>query len=103
MLQAIKVLEDIDIGPGKGEQFTAKLTSADQSRWAGSVFASISARSEAQAKAILREWIANNVLVEAPYRSPAQRRDRMGVTVNPSKLSELRQSIATPSPEEGCI
>jgi hypothetical protein len=90
LLKAIDALQDIDDGPGKDEQFTVTLSSKDRTRWAGSVLVKIG-RSEAQAKVILREWVANGVLIEGSYRSPSQRKDRTGVRVDPEKFSELKQ------------
>lgn len=92
MPKAIEVLESIQDGPGNGEQFTAALSSRDRTRWAGSLLVSIAGRSEGQAKSILREWVANGVLIERSYRSPSQRKDRTGIGVDALKLSELRQS-----------
>jgi len=73
----------IDQGPEDGEHWSMR--PQDKARWAGHVIAgytfkdSANNKSDAQAKTILKEWMANGLIEEIDYRSSGQRKDRKGV------------------------
>lgn len=94
MLLVVSMLGAIGAGPSPGELYTAKTNAADKARWAGSVVVEMAAKTDGQAKDIIRAWIANGLLSEGTYHSPKSRKDVSCVTVNAAKVAEMRQSAS---------
>lgn len=94
MSVVIRILDAIEAGPGNGEQFTTRANSADKSRWAGSLIVQIAGKTEGQARGIIRAWVESGTVLEGRYRSPGQRKDVAGCTVDPAKLAEMRHAVA---------
>jgi len=82
----------IDQGPEDGEHWSMR--PQDKARWAGHVIAgytfkdSANNKSDAQAKTILKEWMANGLIEEIDYRSSGQRKDRKGV-ISTGRVGEM--------------
>lgn len=79
---AREILEAIDAGT-KNERYTK---SRRGSRWAGMVIDEHLGCGEQKARRILATWISNGVLYEQEYESPSQRRPRLGLYLDRSKL-----------------
>jgi hypothetical protein len=79
----MRVIDKIDAGPGDGEFYTPSPRAKD--RWAGVVLVDDACKTEAQAKAILKEWMANGVLEEGQYFSPKQRKQTACIRANLAK------------------
>lgn len=93
------VIQIIGRGPGGHELYAAGRQSKD--RWAGNVLMQEAGKSPAQAVSILKEWIANGVLEECQYASPARKGGMSsGLAVNASKLAEMTQSWQKPMSDE---
>ena len=76
----------IDKGPEQGEQYSMR--PQDKARWVGKVITDyvfsdrMNAKTDAQAKTILREWHEKGLIEETTYRSESQRKERKGVVSN---------------------
>jgi hypothetical protein len=82
-----RALTEIDNGCGDGEFYS----SAPQSdRWGGNVIISHMGTLRKQAAALLEEWLKSGVLVKDSYSSPAQRKTRERLVVNPDAKMRLR-------------
>lgn len=69
------------IGAGVGGRLYAASNRGKSARWAGSVLVEMFGMTEAQAKALIDEWLRNGVLEERAYKDPLRRRDMVGVAV----------------------
>lgn len=94
MASVVRIMDRLHAGPGDGEQYTMRPTSSDKSRWAGTVAVEEADMTEAQATAALLAWAATKLIEATRYRSPKQRRERGGLCVNQTKLTEMRQQCA---------
>ena len=83
----IRILDDLEAGPGNGEQYY--LTGGVSDRWAGHVIMRHTSKNEAQAKKILAAWKASGLVAHSRYHSPEKRKEVAGITVNMSLVSEM--------------
>lgn len=86
-------------GPGDGEQFTLTRRGRDAPRWAGAAVMRITSVSQAQAEAILKGWNESGVLRSAEYYSERQRKLRIGMVMDETKVDSI---IASQAPHAGC-
>jgi RecA-family ATPase len=89
----IRILEKIDAGPVIGEFYTGAIQAKE--RWAGVVLVE-EGKSDAQAKAILREWQRSGLLEEGQYLSFKARRRIGCLRLNHERLQEMRQGSGDP-------
>lgn len=78
-----QILDKIDAGPENGEKWS--LRTQDKDRWVGRVIMQqkfgdpLNAKTDLQAKSIIKKWVEEGLLEEVTYRSESQRKDRKGV------------------------
>jgi hypothetical protein len=78
-----QILDKIDAGPENGEKWS--LRTQDKDRWVGRVIMQqkfgdpMNAKTDLQAKSIIKKWVEEGLLEEVTYRSESQRKDRKGV------------------------
>lgn len=87
-----RVLDKIEAGCGEDEFYS--LAPQAKERWAGTVLMDDAGKTAAQAKAILKAWIANGVLEEGQYMSYKRKQTTGCVRVNPAKVQEMRLAMA---------
>ena len=86
-----QILDKIDAGPENGEKWS--LRTQDKDRWVGRVIMQqkfgdpLNAKTDIQAKAILKKWMEEGLLEEVTYKSENQRKDRKGV-VSTARVGE---------------
>lgn len=80
------MLRMIDKGPEEGEMWSMR--PQDKLRWVGKVVTDyifsdpMNAKTDAQAKTILRDWHEKGLIEETTYRSETQRKERKGVVAS---------------------
>ena len=87
--RARHILTTIGDGMDDGQRFVATARGATE-RWAGNVLIGSGVK-EGAAKAILRTWLANEVIEMREYRNPVRRREERGLFVNWSNLPGVEQ------------
>lgn len=87
--QVNEALDRIAAGLPDGGRFTH--TRRSHERWAGSVLMAMFELTEGQAAEMVRVWLHNGVLVKESYHDLAQRKDRVGLTVNDVRRPGDRQ------------
>jgi hypothetical protein len=90
----VRILDKVDAGPGNGEFYSLAPQAKD--RWAGRVIVDEAARTDDQAKQILKDWKKNGVLVESEYASPRFKGTMTGcVRVDRAKVEEMRRNVGS--------
>jgi hypothetical protein len=94
-----RILVKIDQGPGDGEFYALGKQSKD--RWAGRVIMDDACKTDGQAAAILKAWKDSGLVEDGQYSSPQLKGRMTGcVRVNQAKLSEMRQTFSTRTPDD---
>jgi hypothetical protein len=79
-----RILTEIDEGFPDGSRYTD--TPAAKNKGAWNVFLKHAPnKTEAQAREVIKTWVRNGVLEAREYHNPTERKDRMGLYVNPEK------------------
>jgi hypothetical protein len=78
------VLDAIIAGHEPGVLFS-KSRQGGSERWVGQVLMTVGGRGEAQAKEIIKQWLASGLLVETSFLHPRTRHSTPGVTVDNAK------------------
>lgn len=97
MNAVVRTLERLSHGPGAGEQYY--LTGGVTGRWAGLVIMAETGKTIGQAKQIIAAWKKSGLIKPTRYDSPADRKERGGMEVNPVMMEEMRQADAPQFPE----
>lgn len=81
----------VAIGEGKGaERYAATKRGRNNARWAGSVIADMADCDDAQAKRMLAAWLQSGVVFEDEYWSADERKNKVGLSVDLTKLPGAR-------------
>lgn len=78
------ILDDINAGMPDGERYSSASAARERSAWMV-VRRHAPDKSEHQCREIIRTWVKNELLLVERYTSPTQRKERDGLTVDPSK------------------
>ena len=84
-----RILDAIDGGMADGERYSDSNAAKNRSAWKA-VKIHAPDKTEAQCKEIIRQWVKNGVLVDEPYRSSRDRKERNGLRVNNTKRPGTR-------------
>jgi hypothetical protein len=87
---ANRILDDTEAGIEGGRRYTNAAKADDRAAWKV-VVAHVVSLSEKQARKIIRTWVDNAVLREAPYDDPADRKERNGLFVNSANRPGVRR------------
>lgn len=88
-------VEDPDNRPS-GVLFTHRTSTkqgTDNERWVGHPVMAAMGVNEERAKLIIGEWIKNQVLIEAEYDDPVQRKIRKGLFVNKDRIPDHAEAV----------
>ena len=77
------ILDLIDKGPGEGIRYSADGRAKDRAAWR--VITTHTAKTPAQAQAIIRTWLGTGLLIEEAEFDQKKGRNQMGVRVNAAK------------------
>jgi hypothetical protein len=81
---SIKSLDKIDAGLPDGSRYSAAPNAKDKAAW-GLVTVLAPAKSEQQAREIIKQWTRTGVLVNEDYKNPATHKDAKGLRVDHTK------------------
>lgn len=93
----VEILDQIARGPAPGRLYAADRR-GDGRGWVGYVVMQMTDRDEEQAAKLIRTWSNTKLLVREQFHDPDQRKDRTGVTVDLTKLAEMRQQFTGREP-----
>ena len=79
-----RILDDIAAGLPDGTLYSDANSATSRAAWKV-VQKHAPAKSEHQARTVIRTWVKNGVLISEPYRDPSDRKERHGLTVNDDK------------------
>jgi hypothetical protein len=78
-----RILEEIDKGMENGRRYTNANNATDRAAW--QVVARHLERDKRQARAVVRTWIDNGVLVVEDYDDPVEHKTLKGLRLDPTK------------------
>ena len=84
------ILDDIDAGPREGQRYShAPNAGHEKAAWRV-VTAHVASLTKTQARAIIKTWVNNEVLLVREYRDAEARKDSKGLFVNPANRPGAR-------------
>jgi hypothetical protein len=76
------IIDEIDKGMENGQRYSDAPAATDRAAWA--VVTKHIDRTKEQARAIIKTWVENQVLIKVEYKDPTARKPRMGLSANPA-------------------
>jgi hypothetical protein len=80
-----RILTAIDAGLKDGSRYSDSARAGGRAAWKVVLENTTTKKTEAQAKEIIHTWVKNGVLERKDYRDPSDRKERVGLFLNPEK------------------